>query len=101
MIGCEISGGLGNQFFRYVAARAILQKRKAQGHDEKMLINARLLDAHGFSGNLFDFCIYEHERCFVRRLEMKYGSIAQKIMLLAYSFINRCKGRILPPPPMG
>ena len=97
MVGCEISGGLGNQFFRYVAARAILQKRKAQGHDEKMLINARHLDAHGVSGNLFDFCIYEHEKSFVRRQEMAYGSILQKIMFLAYTFITRTMGRVAPP----
>ncbi len=61
-----------------------------------MLINARHLDAHGVSGNLFDFCIYEHGKSFVRRQEMAYGSILQKIMFLAYSFITRTMGRVAP-----
>lgn len=31
MIGIEISGGLGNQFFRYACGRTLLERRRFTG----------------------------------------------------------------------
>ena len=97
MVGCEISGGLGNQFFRYAIARTILEARKNKGAEEQLLINARHVDAHGVSGNLFDFQIHEHEKCNARRLEFEYGSFWQKSMFLAYTFVGKCLNKFTPP----
>lgn len=97
MVGCEISGGLGNQFFRYAIARVILEVRKNKRDEEQLLINARHVDAHGVSGNLFDFQIYKHDKCNVRRLELSHGSVWQKSMFLAYTFVGRCLRKFTPP----
>ena len=97
MIGCGISGGLGNQFFRYAVARTLLEERKNKGREERLVINARHVDAHGVSGNLFDFQISLHEKCHARRLEMAYGSLGQKFLFLAYSFVNRALCKFAPP----
>lgn len=97
MVGCEISGGLGNQFFRYAIARTLLEERKTKGCEEQLMINARHVDAHGVSGNLFDFQIHDHEKCNARRLELSYGSVGQNSLFLAYTFAVRVLGRITPP----
>lgn len=96
MIGCEISGGLGNQFFRYAIARRILKERKSKGIEDRLVINGGHLDAHGVSGNLFDFQIYKHEKCNVRRMELAYGTVLQKFVFLAYTFVYRCLNRVAP-----
>lgn len=54
MIGCQISGGLGNQFFRYAVARAFMERRKATRKEKETMLITGLLDTHGVSGNLYD-----------------------------------------------
>ncbi len=39
MVGCEISGGLGNQFFRYAVARTILEERKSEGWENHLMLD--------------------------------------------------------------
>ncbi len=39
MVGCEIYGGLGNQFFRYAVARTILEERKAKGWENHLMLD--------------------------------------------------------------
>lgn len=95
MVGCEISGGLGNQFFRYAIARAILEESKNKSCEEQLLINARHVDTHGVSGNLFDFHIYDYARGDVRRLELSYGSVFQKLLFGVYWLLQKTLGRFV------
>lgn len=93
MIGCELSGGLGNQLFRYAFARALMERRKGNRGDEQLLVNMRFADSHGFSGSICDFNIMEHKICQTRRLELSYGSFRQRLLFM----IDKMLRKITPP----
>ena len=86
MICCEISGGLGNQFFRYAFARALQESRKTNGQNDVLYINYGAIDHHGFLGDLSDFALTEHKDFFCRRLLLKKGTLWQIIL---YFFITK------------
>ena len=83
MIGCQISGGLGNQFFRYAVARAFMERRKATRKEKETMLITGLLDTHGVSGNLYDFNIVEHVKCDDKRLVMAHGSVLQRLVFVS------------------
>ncbi len=85
MISCEVSGGLGNQFFRYAYARALQEKRKKQGLDDELAINYGAIEDHGFVGDLSDFNIVSHEAYNCRRLLLIKGSWLQKIVYAIFT----------------
>lgn len=89
MIGCQISGGLGNQFFRYAVARAFMERRKATRKGKETMLIAGLLDTHGVSGNLYDFNIVEHIQCDNKRLVMAHGSLLQRIAFASDRVLRR------------
>lgn len=89
MLGCSISGGLGNQFFRYAFARKILYNRKAGGVQDRFIINDFAIDHHGSSGSLFDFNIVPHEEVSTKRLVMAYGTRIQQVLYMAYAAYSR------------
>lgn len=89
MIGCDITGGLGNQFFRYAIARKLLEARKSSGIDEDFLINDYDIDLHGGSGSLFDFNIIQHRHVHSKRMVMEYGTAIQKMLYTLYAIHNR------------
>lgn len=77
MIGCEVSGGLGNQFFRYAFTRNLLHERNNIGKKDNLLINFGATEDHGVEGDLSDFNIAEHKKYKCRRIILKKGSILQ------------------------
>lgn len=87
MIALEISGGLGNQFFRYAYARTLLEERRAAGMADTLAINYNDIDGHGFAGSLRDFQIVEHEAPACRRLLLKYGSWLQVAAYTAFKYL--------------
>lgn len=97
MIGCELSGGLGNQLFRYAFARALMEQRRGNRENEQLLVNMRFADSHGFSGNICDFNIVEHEICHTRRLELSYGSILQRLLFMIDKAVGKILRNITPP----
>lgn len=98
MIGCGITGGLGNQFFRYAFARKLFEERRKCGISEELLINGNGIDGHGSSGSLFDFKLAPHKRVDCNRMIMKYGNVAQRLLYAAYAMKNHSPaiGKILP-----
>lgn len=86
MICCEVSGGLGNQFFRYAFARSIQEQRKKNGKHDALFINYGSIDRHGFAGDLSDFVLTEHEDFFCRRLLIKKGTLWQ---IIIYYLVTR------------
>lgn len=93
MIGIEISGGLGNQFFRYAWGRTLLERRRAEGLADTVAINYNGVDDHGFAGSLRDFQIVEHEAPTCQRLLLRYGSLPQKAAFAAFKLLGRvCRG---------
>ena len=89
MIALEISGGLGNQFFRYACARTLLEQRKVNRQADTLVINYNGVEDHGFAGNLRDFQILEHEASVCRRLLLKYGSWLQIGTFTAFKYLAR------------
>lgn len=89
MIALEISGGLGNQFFRYAYARTLLEERRAAGKADTLAINYNDIDGHGFAGSLHDFQILEHESPECRRLLLKYGSWWQIGIYTTLKYLSR------------
>lgn len=88
MIGCNITGGLGNQFFRYAFARKLQEDRRTAGLDDELVISGYGIDQHGSSGNLFDFNLPPHHRVDVKRMVMEFGSIGQRMLYSAFA-LNR------------
>lgn len=88
MIGCNITGGLGNQFFRYAFARKLQEDRRAMGLDDELVISGYGIDQHGSDGNLFDFNLPPHRRVDVKRMVMEFGSIWQRMLYSAFA-LNR------------
>lgn len=101
MIGCELSGGLENQFFRYAIARVLIEKRKSHVRNEKLLINMSHYDAHGFRGSIDDFNIFTHQVCHKKRLEWTYGSFLQKTFLLIDMIVNKLVNKLSPKKSIG
>lgn len=97
MIGCELSGGLGNQLFRYAFARALMERRKGNIGNEQLMVNMRYADSHGFSGSICDFNIVEHKKCQTRRLELSYGSFRQRLMFMIDKTADKILCKITPP----
>ena len=97
MIGCELSGGLGNQLFRYAFVRAIMEQRKACIKNEQLLVNMRFADSHGFSGNICDFNIVSHQICRTRRLELSYGTFVQRFLFVIDKLVGKTLRIITPP----
>lgn len=97
MIGCQISGGLGNQFFRYAVSRALMERRKANRKGKETMLITGLLDTHGVSGNLYDFNVVEHIQCDNKRLVMVYGSLLQRIAFASDRVLRRVLNRMSPP----
>lgn len=89
MIGTDVSGGLGNQFFRYAAARKFLFERQRVGIDEEFVINGFIIDRHGTSGSIFDFNLAPHAEVECKRLVMEYGSGLQKAVYAVFALSNR------------
>ena len=85
MISCEVSGGLGNQFFRYAYARALQEDRKKRGGDDVLAINYGAIENHGAIGDLSDFDIVPHEAYNCRRLLLIKGSWLQKIIYTLFT----------------
>ena len=94
MIGCQISGGLGNQFFRYAVARAFMERRKATRKEKETMLITGLLDTHGVSGNLYDFNIVEHVKCDDKRLVMAHGSVLQRLVFVSDKALRKLFNRI-------
>ncbi|MGM9724439.1 MAG: alpha-1,2-fucosyltransferase [Prevotella sp.] len=88
MIGLEISGGLGNQFFRYAYARTLFEQRKNKGKYDVFSINYKNVDGHGFAGSLCDFQILEHKASYSSRLFLKYGSWLQIMFFAVFKFLS-------------
>lgn len=86
MIGCEISGGLGNQFFRYAFSRYLQIKRKSIGISDELIINFNYTDKHGFDGDLSDFRIAPHRKIYCRRTLIEEGTLLQKFV---YALVTR------------
>lgn len=86
MIGCEISGGLGNQFFRYAYARCLHERRRKQGMNDELAINYAAIENHGFAGDLNDFRITEHSKYNCRRVLLEKGSFLQ---IIVYAVVTR------------
>ena len=97
MRGCQISGGLGNQFFRYAVARAFMERRKANRKGKETMLITGLLNTHGVSGNLYDFNVVEHIQCDNKRLVMVYGSLLQRIAFASDRVLRRVLNRMSPP----
>ena len=97
MIGCELSGGLGNQLFRYAFVRAIMEQRKVCIKNEQLLVNMRFADSHGFSGNICDFNIVSHQKCRTRRLELSYGTFVQRFLFVIDKLVGKTLRMITPP----
>ena len=97
MIGCELSGGLGNQLFRYAFARALMEQRKGKRKNEQLLVNMRYADSHGFSGNIYDFQITSHQKSQVRRLELSYGTFYQRLLFLMDKGVRAIISLFTPP----
>lgn len=97
MIGCELSGGLGNQLFRYAFARALMEQRKGKRKNEQLLVNMRYADSHGFSGNIYDFQITSHQKSQVRRLELSYGTFYQRLLFLMDKGVRTIISLFTPP----
>ena len=92
MIGIELSGGLGNQFFRYAFARSLAYNR---GNSDTMLLNMHHVDNHGNDGNITDFKIYHKYSCHnCRRLAMAFGTPAQKVLFAANAILTKMGRRI-------
>ncbi len=89
MIGCNITGGLGNQFFRYAFARKLQEDRRAVGLDDELVISGYGVDQHGSSGNLFSFNLPPHRRVDVKRLVMEFGSLRQRMLYSAFALNRR------------
>lgn len=87
-IGLYLSGRLGNQFFRYAFARAIMEK---QGEGD-LICNFSHLKKKGFENALKDFNVIPYKRD-DSNLELKYGDIQQKIQYLNYCVFFRAAGK--------
>lgn len=92
MIGCEVSGGLGNQFFRYAFARSLQEHRKAKGLNDEFCINFGKIECHGFSGDLSDFNIIKHKEFRCRRLLLEKGSWWQ---IIIYAIVTKVFSRFI------
>ena len=88
MVCTEVSGGLGNQMFRYACARKLLTSR---GGQERMVINYRFVNKHGQDADLSSFHVYPHEKVVCKRVVLSYGSFIQKISFLADRFLRKVK----------
>lgn len=88
MIGCEISGGLGNQFFRYAFVRNLQEKRQG-GEEDELMINFAATDKHGVSGDLSDFNIKTYKHCKCRRVLLKYGYFWQILLYVILTRLER------------
>lgn len=86
MIGCEVSGGLGNQFFRYAFSRCLLEQRKAMGINDELTVNFGATDYHGFDGDLSDFKLMPYKKYNCRRVLLKEGTLMQ---IMVYSMVTR------------
>lgn len=98
MIECGITGGLGNQFFRYAFARKLFEERRKCGVKEDFLINGNGVDRHGSSGSLFDFKLAPHKQVDCKRMIMEYGNGKQRLLYATYAMKNHSSflGKIMP-----
>ena len=88
MIAVEVSGGLGNQFFRYAFARNLYKL----GGEEKLVLNTRYINRHGFSGDINDFHIMCHSCTSGGNVIMNNGNLKQKILFIIYTALKRMWG---------
>lgn len=86
MVLSELSGGLGNQFFRYAFARAYIEKR---AKNDQLVLNYNQINHHGAAGDIENFNIMEHEKVVTDRLVFAKGSLKQKIVFALYGFEKR------------
>lgn len=84
-----LSGRLGNQFFRYAFARALL----AQHGGGNMIFNFSHLKKKGFENALKDFNVVPFN-IDDSNLELKYGDLQQKKQYLYYCMFFRAAGKI-------
>lgn len=89
MIGCDITGGLGNQFFRYAFARKLQEDRIHAGINDELLINGYGVDTHGSTGSLFDFNLVPHNKVHSKRMIMEYGTRTQRVLYSLYAIYGR------------
>lgn len=89
MIGCDITGGLGNQFFRYAFARKLQENRIHAGINDELFINGYGVDTHGSTGSLFDFNLAPHNKVHSKRMVMEYGSNVQRTLYSLYALYGR------------
>lgn len=86
MIGVELSGGLGNQFFRYAYSRKLIEDR---GNKDLLVMNKRHVE-HNETGDIECFNIYNNRislNC--RRVVFKYGNLKQKVLFFVYALSER------------
>lgn len=86
MVLSELSGGLGNQFFRYAFARAYIEKR---AKNDQLVLNYNQINHHGAAGDIENFNIMEHEKVVTDRLVFAKGSLKQKVVFALYGFEKR------------
>ena len=86
MIYSELSGGLGNQFFRYAFARAYVEKRQM---DDELVLNFNQVNRHGASGDIENFHIMPYGKTTTGRLVFSKGNIQQKIIYFLYGLEKR------------
>ena len=86
MIGLELSGGLGNQMFRYAFARAYWEKR---GKKEDLVLNFFKVNRHGADGDLENFQIMDFQKECCPRLLYKIGTTTQKLYFRIYGIQKR------------
>lgn len=90
MIAIEVSGGLGNQFFRYAFARNLYISRR--NTNEKLVLNTQYVDHHGFSGDINDFKIMSHTSTSNSNVIMNHGTLKQKLLFITYSVLRKISG---------
>lgn len=89
MIGCELTGGLGNQFFRYAYARSLQAERSMK---DKMMVSIRA-DYHGQNSDIRDFQLKDYEELESGNLLLKCGYWWQILIfcMIKYSHSFLCK----------
>lgn len=91
MIGCELKGGLGNQFFRYAYARHLQIER---GMSDKLMICLHA-DYHGQISDIRDFCISEYDEIEASNIVLKFGYWWQVGILCILKFFHPVLSRLV------
>lgn len=90
MIGCELTGGLGNQFFRYAYARN-LQVERGMKDDLLLSIHA---DYHGQNSDIRDFKLNNHVVIKAKNILLKKGYWWQILTFIAVKYSRSILYRI-------